>query len=121
MVGGLEISVFERGDVVVVELKGSADISATTMLESRLAGILGSGRNWIVMDLSGLTFTSSVGLGSLIRTHIRCRDSGGGLAMVNPQPAVMKVFKTTRLNELFELYGSVNEALEGIKVKGSDG
>ena len=121
MVGSLEIFVSERDDVVVVELKGSADISATTMLESRLAGILASGRNWIVMDLSDLEFTSSVGLGSLIRAHIRCRESGGCLGMANPQPAVMKVFKTTRLNELFELYDSVNEALEEIKVKGRQG
>ncbi len=121
MAGGLEISVVERDNVAVVKLKGSADISETTMLESRLAGIFASGRNRIVMDLSGLEFTSSVGLGSLIRTHIRCRDSGGGMALVNPRAAVMRVFKTTRLNELFELYGSVNEALEEIKVKGSDG
>lgn len=121
MTGGLEISVVERDDVVVVELKGSADISETTVLESRLAGIFAMERNRIVIDLSGLTFTSSVGLGSLIRTHIRCRDSGGGLALVNPQPAVMRVFKTTRLNDLFELYGSVNEAFEAIKVKGIQG
>jgi len=115
---GLEIKVSEQKKATIVSLAGSADMREAEVLDTQLEKEFSLGRYNLVMDLSKLEFMSSMGLGSLIRAHIRCRAKKGRLSLVNPQPAVLKVIQTTRLNELFNIYGTLEEALEVSKEEG---
>ncbi len=107
----LAISTNERDEATIITLSGSAALGEASVLERHLQAVFSQGRYKLVIDLSGLDFTSSLGLGSLIRAHTRCREHAGFLFLVNPQPRVMKVFKTTHLDELFHIYAKVEEAI----------
>jgi anti-sigma B factor antagonist len=109
----LEILVSEREDTIVLSLSGSADMGEAELLNQHLEKEFSQGRYKMVIDLSDLEFTSSMGLGSLIRAHTKCRQEKGRLSLVNPQPAVMKVIQTTHLNELFNIYQTLDEAMQG--------
>ena len=112
----LEIQISEGERATIMSLSGSADMGEAEQLDARLEKTFSQGKYNLVIDLSLLEFTSSMGLGSLIRAHTRCREENGRMNLVNPQPSVMKVIQTTHLNELFNIYGTLEEAVENIKI-----
>ena len=113
----LAISTTEQENTTIFLLNGSADLTEAGILDKHLQEVFAQGKYKLVMDLSGLDFTSSLGLSSLIRAHTRCRDNEGQLSLVNPQPKVLRVFKTTRLTELFAIYQSVEDAVAAMQKK----
>ena len=111
----LAISTTEQEDTTIFQLKGSADLIEAGVLDKHLQSVFAEGKYRLVIDLTDLSFTSSLGLGSLIRAHTRCRENQGRLTLVNPQPKVMRIFKTTRLTHLFAIYPSVEEAMNAMR------
>ena len=107
----LEITIIERGQTTVLRLKGSADMEEAEHLSKELEKIVENGHLEIIVDLADLAFASSLGIGALIRSHNRCRQAGGRLTLVNPQQRVLRVLQTTRLDELFGICSSVEEAI----------
>ena len=57
--------------------------------------------------------TCRSGLGALINAHAKARQAQGRLSIAGPSPMVMRLLETTRLTNLFEVFPSVDEALEG--------
>lgn len=111
----LAISTIERENAVVFQLHGSADLTEAGILDKHLQEVFAQGKYHLIMDLSELEFTSSLGLSSLIRAHTRCQNNQGQLTLVNPQPKVLRVFKTTHLTELFSIHSSVEEAIAAME------
>jgi len=66
----------------------------------------------LVVDLAELAFTSSLGLSALIEAHRKCQAQGGCLILAEPQAAILKVFQTTRLDTLFQICPTVQEAVK---------
>lgn len=57
----------------------------------------------ITIDLAGVTFVDSPGLGTLIGLRAQLRRQGTTLQLAHPQPRVMQVFRITQLHTLFEI------------------
>jgi len=110
----LDISTTEGKQATVIKLSGSADMQEAALLSRHLEKLFSQDIYHLVLDLSDLQFTSSMGLSSFIQAHTKCRANEGHLAMVNPQPAVMRIFRTTRLDQLFDIYASTEEAIQAI-------
>ena len=68
----------------------------------------------LVLDFSHVSHMSSSALGMLITLHKRIREKGGLLRLCCVQPAIYEVFVITRLNEIFQIFGSRDEAVEGM-------
>jgi anti-sigma B factor antagonist len=74
---------------VCLALRGELDIDGTTTLESGLAALFDSGPVLPVLDLSGLTFLGSAGLGALLRAQ----RSNPDLVLRGVRPAQRRVFE----------------------------
>jgi anti-sigma B factor antagonist len=68
----------------------------------------------LVLDFTHVSHMSSSALGMLITLHKRIREKGGHLRLCNVQPAIYEVFVITRLNEIFQICQSRDEALKGL-------
>jgi anti-anti-sigma factor len=112
--GNLDLTLAERGQAAVVTLVGSADMAEANELAALLDAAIEKGSVQLVLDLSGLEFTSSMGLGVLIRAQNRCGRQGGQIRFVQPQDAVLRVLKTTRLDQLFPIDPTVERALKNM-------
>ncbi len=99
------------GQAVVVTLGGSAGMAEAESLRQRLEHLAQNKSPLIVLDLSEMDFISSLGLGAIVAGHLKCRHHQGLIRLVNPQPAVRELLETTRLNQLFQVYSSIDEAL----------
>jgi len=107
----LTIDIAEHDAGVIVRLAGSADMTAAQDLRHQLERLPTEETNRIVLDLSALDFISSMGLGVLIQFHRQCQEGTGGLRLANPQESIVKVLETTQLDQLFDIYTSLDEAL----------
>ncbi len=107
---GLTLRQKKVGEATVVRVKGSAGIHEAEKLQGKLEAIAAEGVTMVVLDLTGMDFICSQGLGAIITGHLRIRRNKGELRLVNPQPAVKKLLETTRLTKLFGIYDSVAAA-----------
>ena len=107
----LKIDVDHRGRAVVVTLSGSAHMNTSAELGDQLVELIDEQVRLLVLDLSQLTFISSMGLGGIIAAHLRCCRQGAVLQLVRPMPAIQELLAITRLTNLFSVYDSVDEAM----------
>ncbi len=97
----------------MVELRGEVDLHTSTDLRRRITQLLAEGWTRIVVDLSGVEFMDSTGLGVLVGALRRLRDQEGSLALVGPREPVRRVLMVTGLDRVLPTYASLEEALDG--------
>jgi anti-sigma B factor antagonist len=85
------------GERVVVEVTGEIDVASAPALRDRLLALLNRGAPDLVIDLRGVTFIDSTGIGSLLRVYHRQSLLGGALHFVADQSAVLRVFELMQL------------------------
>ena len=64
----------------------------------------------VYLDISGLNFVSSMGLGAILRTRKTIETKGAAFAVAGAQPQVAKVFEITRLLPREIMFANVAEA-----------
>ena len=96
--------------VTVVSLVGELDVSTAPQLRQRLVGLAARGPHRLVIDLGGVDFLDSTGVGVLLGAVRRARTGDGRLALANAEPQVAKVFEVTRLIDILPLHESVDAA-----------
>ena len=110
----MEVSVTSRpsGDRTVVHVTGEIDVYTAPVLREELAKLVEGGHNNLVVDLTGVPFMDSTGLGVLVGALKKVKTHGGDLALVIDQEKVLKVFRITALTQVFPIFETVDEALE---------
>lgn len=97
----------------VVTIFGELDVASAPALRERLIGLVNEGSTHLVLDLEGLDFLDSTGLGALISALKRARTNDGDLRLVCTQSRIRRLFEITALDKAFPLHGSLEEAIKG--------
>lgn len=95
----------------VVSLHGELDVASAPAARERLISLVNEGSTHLVLDLEGLDFIDSTGLGSIISALKRARTNGGDLRLVCTQSRIRRLFEITALDKAFPLHSSLNEAI----------
>ncbi len=95
----LEIVPTEAGDTARVELRGELEHGTVVHLGFALSGLSETTRN-VTLDLGGVTFVDSSGLGALVAALRYCRDRGGTLVLAGPRPGVRRLLSLTGLDRV---------------------
>lgn len=103
----------ERADWTVVTVRGEVDLYTAPRLKEQLRELIEGGRRRLAVDLEGVEFLDSTGLGVLIGALKRCREAEGALALVAPRDPVLKVLGITGLDRVFPIHDSVERATSG--------
>jgi anti-sigma B factor antagonist len=111
----MELSLVTRSvsDRIVLEIGGEIDVYTAPRLRERLVEVAGTGDARIVVDLGRVDFLDSTGLGVLVGAHRRLRAAGGSLNLVCPHERLLKIFRITGLDTVFEIHSSVEDAVTG--------
>ena len=108
------LNVATQNDVTLVELidrKVLDEMEISQISEQLNALVAGSDRPKLVLDFSAVVQMSSSALGMLITLHKHIREREGQLRLCSIQPSIYEVFIITRLNEIFRICRSQEEAL----------
>lgn len=95
----------------VVEVLGEVDVFTAPTLRNEIADLLDGGSANLVIDLGGVTFMDSTGLGILVGTQKRLRVGGGRLVVVVTQENLRKVLTITGLDAVLTIVKTRGEAL----------
>jgi anti-sigma B factor antagonist len=99
-----------RAEVTTLALTGEVDIYTSPRLKQHLLEQLEADRTRFVVDLNGVEYLDSTGLGVLIGGLKRARDRGGNLVLACANPRILRIFEVTGLNKIFEIRGTEADA-----------
>jgi anti-sigma B factor antagonist len=107
----LSITSEVRGQTTVVHVAGEIDVYTAPMLREHLDEHISAGRNDLVVDLGGVSFMASTGLGVLVGRLKLVRAANGTLRLVCSSQRILSVFSITGLDKVFQIFPSVDDAL----------
>jgi anti-sigma B factor antagonist len=99
--------------VHVLRVSGELDLGTISGLHAAVEERCQPGAR-IVLDLGGLTFCDSTGLGSIIKLHRRLTDGGGVLALCAAGPRVTDVLAISGVDQVISVYPSLTAALRAL-------
>lgn len=111
MSGELSLVEEQADSTHVIAAAGDLDAASAPALGRRVNAAIDAGHEDLLLDLSGLRFLDSTGLGVLLGAKRRLARVGGRLQIVCAVPAVLRVFQTTRLDRDFKILPSREQAL----------
>jgi anti-sigma B factor antagonist len=103
---GLTIERLE-GEAVCLALRGELDLEHAYTFDEELRRVEGRRPSCLVLDLRGLTFLDSSGVGRLLAARHRARRAGRRLLLVRGSAAVQRLMALTAVNEHFEMVREV--------------
>jgi anti-sigma B factor antagonist len=119
----MAISVRSRGDITILELQGDfaigrqltrpLDLQGRPMdnLRDVIDDLLSRGSARIVMDLRGVKFMDSAGLGELIASRQKTVEHGGDIVLVSPRRQLKDLLVITLLSDVFRICEDEEEAV----------
>ncbi len=103
--------------ITVIEVAGEVDVYTATELREALNEVIDNGQNHIIVNMQNVKYMDSSGFGTLLSAMKRVRPIGGSVNLVRCNNAIERMLKITRLNTVFQMHGSLEEALSEIKEK----
>lgn len=98
-----EIGTELAGDLGRVTVTGEVDLVEAQRLQRAVLDLVDGGARELVVDLSGVSFMGSTGLGALVVGHNRLLEEGGSLTLRNPSKAVRRVLEITSLDQVLPI------------------
>jgi anti-sigma B factor antagonist len=108
------LTIVERtvGDVTLLELSGRLALSeGEADYRQKIDQLVASRRLNIIVDLGMVTYVDSAGVGALVAKFLSVRRAGGHLKLLHLTPRSNRLMGITRLQLVFEIYHSEDEAL----------
>lgn len=106
----LEINATREGEACIVHVAGEVDVYTSPQLKASLLVAVGEDCPVVIVDLDGVGFIDSSGLGVLVGALRRAREAGGDLRIVSARDTVVKIFRITGLDRVFPVYTTLDEA-----------
>jgi anti-sigma B factor antagonist len=107
----LDIAESVREDVVILTLKGRLTLGESNIVRERIAQLSAAGKHSVVVDLGGVEYIDSTGLGILVICFTSLKKQGGALKLVNPNKRNVELLLLTKLHTVFEVFTEVQDAV----------
>ena len=97
-----------------VNLVGRMDLKGTNVIEMPFNAQVTTSKIPVIIDMAGVEFLASIGIRLILSSAKAISRRGSKVVILNPQPMVEDVFKTSGINKLIEIYHDYNEACQAV-------
>ncbi|HEX7997430.1 MAG TPA: STAS domain-containing protein [Pyrinomonadaceae bacterium] len=112
----LNIREREAGDVTILDMDGKVTIGeGSVALRSAIRDLLAKGRKKILLNLAGVGYIDSSGIGELVASFTAINKEGGQLKLLNLTQKLQDLLAITKLLTVFDVYETEAEALDTYK------
>ena len=118
----MQLAITERnvttlgGEVVILDLAGKITIGeGSVQLRDAVEKLLEAGRNRIILNLAGVSYVDSSGIGELVSRYTTTKNIGGRLKLLNLPKKIKDLLMITKLLTVFEIYEDEQTALESFQ------
>ena len=115
--GELNINERQAGDVTVLDLSGKITIGeGSVALRAGIRRLLEEGKKRILLNLAGVSYVDSSGIGELVSSYTAIgKEDGGQLKLLNLTQKIRDLLTITKLLTVFDVYENEAEALNSYK------
>ncbi len=106
-------------DGLVFDLHGYIDAHTVIEFEKAVQAAMAGGANRIVLDISGLSYISSAGIGAMMGLTRKLNQEGGDLVLLRPTPKVFTILDGLGFTKIFKIATDEAEALQKVKAGSS--
>lgn len=113
-----ELNMKERqsGDVTVLDMDGKITIGeGSVALRSAIRRLLEEGKKKVLLNLAGVGYIDSSGIGELVSSYTAINKDGGELKLLNLTQKLQDLLTITKLLTVFDVYDSEADALNNYK------
>jgi anti-sigma B factor antagonist len=102
----------EVGDVTVIDMDGRITLGeGSALLRDLIRENLARGRKKIVLNLAGIVYIDSTGLGELVSGYRLIKSEGGEIKLLNLNKKVTDLLQITRLYTVFDIHNQETQAV----------
>ena len=108
----LEIEQRENEGIVVLDLKGRITVGpGAGAIREKVGELNAAGVRNIVLDLKGVDYIDSTGLGAMVMCATTLRRNGGNIKLVNLNRRNLELLVMTKLETVFEVFADEQDAV----------
>src|SRR3989442_12546681 len=107
----MDIDVTATSGVAVVGARGDLGLATVDEVRRTLAGLIDGGQSRVLMDLGGVGYIDSSGMGAMVAAMKQARAAGGDVRLCGLQEDVRAIFEMTRLIKAMSVHPTRQEAL----------
>ena len=111
----IETSLRHQEDIPVLDVVGEIDIYTTPQFKEAVSEAIDQNKPAIVINMTKVTYMDSSGFGTLLSATKRLRPLDGALYLSGCNEAIQRMLQITRLNTIFGVYATEEEALAAAK------
>ena len=109
----MEIAERTVNDVTILDLKGKMTLGeGDELLKEKINSLLAAGKKKLLLNLEGVPYIDSAGLGEVVRTYTTVSRQGGTLKLLNLTKRIEDLLSITKLLTVFETFDSEAEAVQ---------
>jgi anti-sigma B factor antagonist len=106
----IDLKTEDGGETLTFKLRGSLDLATAPTIRAALTDATEKGKHHLIVDLTGLEFLDSTGLGVLIGAHRRTVEKNGSFRLIVNDGPISRLLNITGLIAVFAVYHSLEDA-----------
>lgn len=104
------------GDVTILDLKGKMTLGeGDELLRDKINSLIHQGQRKLLLNLEGVPYIDSAGLGEIVRTYTTVSRQGGSLKLVNLTKRITDLLSITKLLTVFETFDTEKDAISSFQ------
>src|SRR5215216_321110 len=109
----MQIEERQAGEVTVIKVNGDITLNkgGDVLLKDKVQSLLQQGNKKLLLDLGGVSYVDSSGLGQLVQVYTTTTNNGGILKLLNVSKRLSDLLVVTKLVTVFESHENEQEAL----------
>ena len=112
----LEVTERQAGDVTILDMSGAVRMGEGSIeLRNAIRGLVDAGKKKILLNLAGVGYIDSSGIGELVSSYTAINKDGGQLKLLNLTQKLRDLLTITKLLTVFDVYETEPEALNSFK------
>lgn len=118
-VGGMQIHQRSAGDVTIIDLSGKLTLGeGDELLRDKVNSLVQQGQKKLVLNLAGVPYIDSAGLGEIVRTYTTVSRQGGALKLLSLTKRIQDLLAITKLLTIFETFDTEADAVKSFSSTG---